>query len=159
MTEAKITGDAEADAADDFEKPERDAKGRLLPGHSGNLPATSKKHTALKHVKDLARQHTVEAVNTLVSIMKNKKAPAAARVSAAGVILDRGFGRAPAVVEINPDKEPHEFTNVELRNQARAFLVGEIERRAKEMSLEEAAVVAAAIEGETVDDPDNRPTP
>lgn len=144
MTEPKITGDAEADAADDFEKPKRDAQGHYLPGYSGNLPANTKKRTALKHVKDLARQHTVEAVDTLVKIMKDKKAPAAARVSAAGVILDRGFGRAPAIVEINPDKEPHEFTNVELRNQARLYLDGEILRLANETA-------AASEGGEVID--------
>jgi len=42
---------------------------------------------------DLAREHTVEAVETLVEVMGDKQAPAAARVGAAGAILDRGWGK------------------------------------------------------------------
>ncbi|WP_314955902.1 hypothetical protein [Bradyrhizobium cosmicum] len=44
-------------------------------------------------IKSLARTHTVHAVNTLVQIMRDKNAPAHARVSAANAILDRGWGK------------------------------------------------------------------
>jgi hypothetical protein len=46
-------------------------------------------------VKELARAHTGEAIETLVSIMTNPKSAPAARVSAANALLDRGYGRPP----------------------------------------------------------------
>jgi hypothetical protein len=42
----------------------------------------------------LARSHTKTALNVLVGIMRSKDATAAARVSAANAILDRGWGKA-----------------------------------------------------------------
>ena len=44
-------------------------------------------------LKELARQHTNEAVGTLVSIMKSSKAAPAAGGSAANALLDRGYGK------------------------------------------------------------------
>ena len=46
-------------------------------------------------VKELARAHTGEAIETLVSIMTNPKGAPAARVSAANALLDRGYGKPP----------------------------------------------------------------
>ena len=47
----------------------------------------------IAEVKELARAHTGEAIETLVSIMTNPKSAPAARVSAANALLDRGFGK------------------------------------------------------------------
>lgn len=44
-------------------------------------------------IRSLARAHTEKAVRTLVGIMSQPKAPAAARVSAAEAILSRGWGK------------------------------------------------------------------
>lgn len=44
-------------------------------------------------IRSLARSHTETAVKVLVGIMRQPKAPAAARVSAAQAILDRGWGK------------------------------------------------------------------
>lgn len=55
---------------------------------------------ALKEVEALARTHTHLAVATLAEICMDGEAPAAARVSAAGVLLDRGWGRAPQEIRI-----------------------------------------------------------
>jgi hypothetical protein len=44
-------------------------------------------------VQELARQQSPEAINTLVAIMQNDKAPPAARVAAANALLDRGYGK------------------------------------------------------------------
>jgi general stress protein YciG len=41
-----------------------------------------------------ARKHASAAVDTLVSVMNNTKAPAPARVTAANSILDRAYGKA-----------------------------------------------------------------
>ena len=50
-------------------------------------------------VRDAARQHTLAAVETLVSVMEDLKAPHSARVAAANGILDRGHGKAVQHIE------------------------------------------------------------
>ncbi len=49
-------------------------------------------------IKSLARIHTKSALATLAHIMRQKKAPAAARVAAAQALLDRGWGKPAQVV-------------------------------------------------------------
>jgi hypothetical protein len=51
-------------------------------------------------VRDLARSCTEAAVRTLVEVMSNPKAPAAARVAAAVAVLDRGWGRPAQAVAV-----------------------------------------------------------
>ena len=48
---------------------------------------------AKAEIRSLARAHTGTAINVLVGIMRQKKAPPAARVSAANALLDRGWGK------------------------------------------------------------------
>ena len=44
----------------------------------------------------VARKHTIEALDVLVQIMLNEKAPPNARVAAAAnTLLDRAYGKAP----------------------------------------------------------------
>ena len=50
-------------------------------------------------IRDAARRHTRAAVETLVSVMENPDAPAAARIAAANGILDRGWGKATQYVQ------------------------------------------------------------
>jgi hypothetical protein len=50
-----------------------------------------------------AQQYAGVALNTLVDVMKDKKAPAAARVSAASALLDRAFGRAPQAIKLKAE--------------------------------------------------------
>jgi uncharacterized protein DUF5681 len=61
-------------------------------GQSGNPGGRPK---VVAEVKELARAHTGEAIETLVSIMSNPKAAPAARVSAANALLERGYGKPP----------------------------------------------------------------
>jgi HEAT repeat protein len=44
-------------------------------------------------VLELARQKSPKAINTLVTIMNDEKAPPAARAAAANALLDRGYGK------------------------------------------------------------------
>ncbi len=67
------------------------------PGKSGNPGGRPK---AVKEVEALAREHTEEAMQALVDICTNERSPAAARVSAAGVILDRGWGKPKQAMEL-----------------------------------------------------------
>ncbi len=60
------------------------------PGVSGNPNGRPR---IVGEIRALARQHTQSALEALVQIVGDKKAPAAARVAAASHILDRGYGR------------------------------------------------------------------
>jgi hypothetical protein len=57
-------------------------------------------------VQDLARQHSTEAIETLCSIMRDKKAPAAARAMASNSILDRGYGKPPQTLNASLANRP-----------------------------------------------------
>ena len=50
-------------------------------------------------IRSLARAHTETAINTLVGIMRDRKAPPSARVAAATALTDRGWGK-PLQTEI-----------------------------------------------------------
>ncbi len=58
---------------------------------------------AVTEIRSLARSHTRTALNVLVGVMRSKDATAAAKVSAANAILDRGWGKAAQAVEIGGD--------------------------------------------------------
>jgi hypothetical protein len=60
----------------------------------GQTPAKNKFEMAksLTEIRSLARSHSRTALNVLVGVMRSKDATAAARVSAANAILDRGWG-------------------------------------------------------------------
>jgi hypothetical protein len=58
---------------------------------------------SLIEIRSLARSHTRTAVNVLVGIMRSKDATAAARVSAANAVLDRGWGKATQPLESSGD--------------------------------------------------------
>ena len=63
------------------------------PGRSGN---PSGKRKEFEGIGELARRFGPSMVAILARIAKDPKAAVAARVSAAGMLLDRGFGRAPS---------------------------------------------------------------
>jgi hypothetical protein len=46
-------------------------------------------------LRSLARGHTELCIKVLAGILSQEAVPAAARVSAAGILLDRGWGRPP----------------------------------------------------------------
>jgi Family of unknown function (DUF5681) len=76
------------------------------PGVSGNpggrpkRPQTIEVRRIILGVKEAARELTLDAIDTLAAIMKDQKAPAAARISAAVALLDRGHGRPYQAVEV-----------------------------------------------------------
>lgn len=61
---------------------------------------------------ELAREHTEEAVEAMVSIMRDKTAPAAARVAAADKILNRGWGQAPQTIALQDDRKPRDLSGM-----------------------------------------------
>lgn len=69
---------------------------QFVKGQSGN-PGGRPKDNGLR---ELCRAHTPKAVETLVKIMQNGKSPAAARVTAACALLDRGYGKPTQHTEL-----------------------------------------------------------
>lgn len=61
---------------------------------------------ATADVKAAAQAYTAEAVATLATIMQDAEQPAAARVSAASAILDRGYGKPRQPVTGDVDTPP-----------------------------------------------------
>ena len=53
----------------------------------------------LLEIRSLARTYTESAMKTLVHIMREPTAPAAARIAAAQTLLDRGWGKAVQTIE------------------------------------------------------------
>ena len=68
----------------------------LLAGQPGNPNGRPR---VLADVQNAAREHSTEAIKTLAQIMRNPKAPAAARISAACALLDRGYGKPVQTVD------------------------------------------------------------
>ena len=58
---------------------------------------------SVTEIRSLARSHTRTALNVLVGVMRNTKAPPPARIAAANAILDRGWGKAPQAIANGDD--------------------------------------------------------
>lgn len=69
----------------------------FVKGKSGNPGGRPKQEV---HVKALARSHTEGAIKVLAEILNDKAQPSPARVSAATALLDRGWGRPAATVDM-----------------------------------------------------------
>ena len=65
-------------------------------------------------IRALARAHTETAIRTLAGIMRQKNAPAAARVAAATSLLDRGWGKPTQPVGGDPDNPLRMVSIIEL---------------------------------------------
>ena len=95
------------------------------PGQSGNPKGME---PGVGHVRELAKQYTPEAIETLAEIMNNTDATPAARVAAANALLDRGWGKPDQAVSIE-------------HGQSLLSILDEIERRSE----------LKTIEGEVID--------
>jgi hypothetical protein len=62
------------------------------PGKTGNAGGRPKLPEDVKHVRELARQYTAQAVGALVEVLQSDSA--AGKVAAANALLDRGWGKA-----------------------------------------------------------------
>lgn len=80
-------------------------------GNPGGRPAIP------EHVREACRALTETAVETLKSVMTDKGAPAAARVSAANAVLDRAWGKPESDVRVGglPGAPPIATASVDLK--------------------------------------------
>lgn len=114
----------------------RDTGGKFVKGQSGNPSGRPK---VVGELRDLAREHTEDAVKTLVKICNDEDAPSAARTAAAVALLDRGHGRPSQNIEAKID--------VYDAGRAHAQALMELANRAKEAkALEAKKAEAIAVE-------------
>jgi hypothetical protein len=80
-------------------------------------------------VRDIAREHTEEAIETLAAIMRDEAAPAAARISACTELLNRGHGRpvdqrAMLMIgaQLNSDRSVREWSTKEIIDRLADFV-------------------------------------
>jgi hypothetical protein len=80
---------------------------RAKPAKGGARPGAGRKkgepNKATGSLRDLARQYTTKALKALVTVLEDEEQPAAARVSAASAILDRGYGKPSTVLSGDED--------------------------------------------------------
>jgi hypothetical protein len=71
--------------------PQRDTNGRWLPGsRSPNAGGLSREK---RELIDLARERSPAALDKIFAIMNDETVPPAVQLAAAGMILDRGYGK------------------------------------------------------------------
>ena len=68
-------------------------RGRWLPGQSGNPKG---RPPVVNDLRELCRTNTKEAFETVIGIMRDKKAPPATKLAAAQEVLNRGHGKVTA---------------------------------------------------------------
>lgn len=73
----------------------------FVKGQSGNPSGKPKTTFNGKSLTEMAREHTDKALDALVGILDSDEAPHSAKVSAAGTLLDRGWGKAPQAVLVD----------------------------------------------------------
>ena len=79
-------------------KPDEHRAPQWLPGRSANPGGRPKK---LRVLEDMAREHTVGAMRAIVAALDDDDVRV--RLEAAGMILDRGWGKARQVVSGDPE--------------------------------------------------------
>lgn len=72
-------------------------------------------------IRSLARSHTEKALNVLVGVMECDTAPAAARVSAACAVLDRGWGKPTQPIAGDDEHGAIRFNDVTDHDRAKAI--------------------------------------
>lgn len=105
--------------------------GRFVAGHTGNPRGRPKDDLG---VADMARKLSPTVIRTFGRIVRDQKAPAAARVSAGTALLDRAWGRAPgfSTSDAAEFKKAVELSDEELLRIARAgglLIEGEVVSR------------------------------
>lgn len=84
-------------------------------------------------VSELAREHTQEALETVLAVMRTGETDAI-RLAAAVQLLDRGYGRPQAAVVVKDGRED-EMEDYRRRSQAAVLAILEAKHRALDAGL------------------------
>jgi hypothetical protein len=76
----------------------RDPNGRWLPG--GRSPNAGGLAREKRELIDLARERSPAALDKIFAIMNDETVPPTVQLAAAGMIIDRGYGKAKAEVSL-----------------------------------------------------------
>lgn len=96
----------------------------FVKGQSGNPGGRSKED---KELKRLAQEHTVEAINRLVYWMRSDRSKAS--IDAIGLLLERGYGKAPQPLVGDSSEDPINIAVMDGRSAVRTILVLAAEAR------------------------------
>ena len=110
----------------------RDGSGRWQKGGASPNPGGRPKEVG--DVRELAKAHSAEAIETLATIMRDKDAPPAARTAAATALLDRGYGRPAQAMDAKIE------VSHSVADTAAQVLMA-LSQRARERKAEEARLI------------------
>ena len=115
----------------------------FVKGKSGNPGGKPRLEAG---VRELARKYTRKAINTLIGILDDPKANAAARSFAANSLLDRGYGKPTQHIETNVTILDS-LSEAELRSLAAAIgsLSGEPQETTTGFGSEDSAINSATL--------------
>jgi hypothetical protein len=82
-------------------------------GKTGNPGGRPKLPEDVKHVRELARQYTAQAVAALVEVLESDSA--SGKVAAANALLDRGWGKAEQAIVGPGEDGAHIIRTIERR--------------------------------------------
>lgn len=84
-------------------RPKRNSKGQFIPGNQDSVGNNGGRPPIIRPVRELARQHTEDAIRMLAEIAANPDMHGSARVAAIKEILDRGEGKVTQPIETTGD--------------------------------------------------------
>ena len=112
-----------------------DNNGMFKPGVSGNPSGRPKTD---KTIRALAREHTKDALEILVSIAKNTKINANARINACIALLDRAWGKPIQYNEnldtISSEREPR-INHIDLEERIKQLTESSLKNKQMEEVL------------------------
>lgn len=108
--------------------------GRFEKGQSGNPGGRPPRRLADgRSLTELAREKTADALAALMAVLEDNRSPAAARVTAATALLDRGWGRPPqTILSIEKELPAGQLSEVDASVRIAAILDA---ARARRMAL------------------------